>query len=164
MRVLHVRFKIAGLMIVIAAAALALTLFAGRDPGSRELRLFTGFGVLTILLIWSSPFLIDRDMSLMTFLVLVAAATVSSWLFDAWRAEWYVGAALFVALIVPLPLSWWTVKCVNTRLRDRSRTGYDARIERPYPSPTMILFLTFWCSIAMVGFFGIVILINGIGP
>src|SRR5262249_14022739 len=107
---------------------------------------------------------IDRDMGLMTFLVLLAAATVSSWFVDSWRDEWYMGVILFVVLIIPLPLSWWTVRWVNAGLPGRSRDEHELGTDRPFPSPLMALFLAVWCGLAVIVFGGILLLRYGIGP
>jgi hypothetical protein len=164
MQVPHVRFRIAWLMIVVAVAALTLTLFAQPAPESQGPRLFSGLILVTILLIRSCPFLIDRYMGLMTFLVLLAAATVSSWFVDSWRDEWYMGVILFAALIIPLPLSWWTVRWVNSGLQGRSRDEHKLGADRPFPSPLMTLFLAVWYGFAVIIFSGILILRFGIGP
>jgi hypothetical protein len=55
-----VRFKIGQLMIVVAVAALVLTPFAWSPPESRGPLFASGLTVVTMLLILSSPFLIDR--------------------------------------------------------------------------------------------------------
>ena len=151
-------------MIVTAVAALVLTPFARSAPEERGPRFFSGLTVLTLLLIGSCRFLVDRDMKLMTFLVLLGAATVSSWFNDAWREEWYAGIILFGALTIPLPLSWWTMRWVNTHLRCGSREGHEAATDRPYPSPLMILLLAVWCGLAVFAFAGMLSLRSGIGP
>ena len=56
MRVTHVQFKIRRLMMVVAAAALALTPFAWSAPESRGLLLLTGLTVVTMLMILTEPF------------------------------------------------------------------------------------------------------------
>jgi hypothetical protein len=60
MRLPRVRFTIGRLMLVVAVAALILTPFAWSSPESRGPLLFAGLTVVTMLLILSSPFLIDR--------------------------------------------------------------------------------------------------------
>jgi hypothetical protein len=60
MRLPRVRFTIGRLMLVVAVAALILTPFALSSPDSRGPLLFAGLTVVTMLLIVSSPFLIDR--------------------------------------------------------------------------------------------------------
>jgi hypothetical protein len=60
MRVPHVQFTIRRLMIVVAVAAIVLTPFAWSPPESRGFLLVSVLTVVTMLLILSSPFLIDR--------------------------------------------------------------------------------------------------------
>jgi hypothetical protein len=75
-----------------------------------------------------------------------------------------VGVILFAALIIPLPLSWWTVRWVNAGFRGRSRDEHDLGADRPFPSPLMILFLAVWYGFAVIVFGGIIFLRLGIGP